>query len=79
MREFFIDINYKIIPANFRPYKLLVISGLPESIEKTKLLVFVSLIYLDNIIYDKLFNYLVENFNLMPNIIHTDFEKAFHI
>lgn len=34
---------------------------------------------MDHIIYDKMFNYLVENYNFFPNIIHTDFENAFQL
>ena len=77
-KEFFLDITFKIIPHNFKPYKLLVISRLPENSKYPVLLIFILLKYLDNIIYDKIFNYLYENFNFFPNIIHTDFEILFN-
>ena len=35
--------------------------------------------YLDVISYDKLFNYLYENFNFLPKYIHSDCEKALHL
>ena len=73
------DITYKIIPYNYQPYKLLVLSGLPENSNKPKLLLFILLKYQDNIIYDKIMNYMVENMNFFPLIIHTEFERAFNL
>lgn len=72
-------ITYRIIPSNYRPYKLLVLSGLPENLNKPKLLLFILLEYQYNIIYDKVMNYMVENMNFFLLIIHTDFERAFNL
>ena len=33
--------------------------------------------YLDNIGYNRTFNYLNENYKFLPKILHTDFEAAF--
>ena len=33
--------------------------------------------YLDNIGYNRIFNYLNENYKFLPKILHTDFETAF--
>ena len=37
---------------------------------------FILLKYMDEFSYNKIFNYLYENFNFKPMIIHTDFEKS---
>ena len=35
--------------------------------------------HLDNVCYERIFNYLHENFNFAPKIIHTDYEKALQL
>ena len=77
--EFFLDSTFKIIPRNLRPYKLLILSGIPKKIKTPIMLIFVFIKYLDNISYNKLFNYLNENFKFKPDIIHSDYEKALHL
>ena len=67
------------MPKNFRHYKLLVIAGLPNNYDKPTLIIIILLKYQDNECYNKIFNYLVENFNFLPEIIHTDFEKSFYL
>ena len=57
----------------------MVILGLPENEQSPILLIFILLKYLDHIIYVKIFNYLVENYNFFPDIIHTDFENALQL
>ncbi len=32
--------------------------------------------HLNNVRYERIFNYLHENFNFAPKIIHTDYERA---
>ena len=76
--EFFLDSTFKIVPKKFRPYKLLIISGLPINNKIPRLLTFVLIKYLDKYSYDKLFNFLHDNFGFMPEIIHTDFEKSLY-
>ena len=39
--EFFIELTFKIVPKNFRPYKLMVISGLPKTLNNPILLCFI--------------------------------------
>ena len=75
-KEFFLDITFKIIPKVFRPYKLLIISGISNNNENPQLMCFILLKYMDELSYNKIFNYLYENFNFKPMIIHTDFEKS---
>ena len=77
--EFFIDGTFKIIPAKYRPYKLIVLAGLPNNENKPKLICLILMKFLDAISYDKLFNYLCENFNFLPKYIHSDYEKALHL
>ena len=52
------DYTFKIVPKKFRPYKLMVISGIPLESNKPELLAFILIKYTDHIAYDKLFNYL---------------------
>ena len=75
------DVTFKITPLKFRPYKLLVIAGITEedNVKVTKILSFVMIKYLDNVCYDRIFNYLYENFSFKPKIIHTDYEKALQL
>ena len=77
-KEFFLDATYKIIPKHFRPYKLIVISGLSENVESPHLICFALLKYLDKESYNIFFNYLHDNFNFLPKILHTDFDKALY-
>ena len=72
--EFFIDTTFKVVPVKFRPYKLLVIAGLPMNKNKPILVCLVLMKYNDSKSYDKLITYLIDNFNFGPKIIH--FEKA---
>ena len=68
---------YKIIPANFRPHKLIVIAGLPlKRKEEPILIAFVIMKFIDNKALNILFNYLYENFEFQPKIIHTDLDKS---
>ena len=75
--EFFVDSNFKIIPFEFRPYKLFIIAGLEEE-EENKTIINCSILlkYADEYAYDKIFNYLYENFGFKPKIIMSDYEIA---
>ena len=70
------DTTFKVVPKNLRPYKLLVLVGLPKTLTFPIILRFILINFLDTIAHEKLFNYLNDNFNFKPSIIHTDFEKA---
>ena len=76
--EFFVDSTFKIIPFEFRPYKLFIIAGLAEEENKTIINCFILLKYADEYAYDKIFNYLYENFGFKPKIIMSDYELALH-
>jgi len=78
IKEYFLDITFKIIPKKFRPYKLMVIAGKENNAFNCKIILFILLKYLDKITYLRIFNYLIENMSFTPNIIHSDFEKAIH-
>ena len=74
--EFFIDITFTIFPKDFSPYKFMVISGISKNNDNPTLLCFILFKFMDECSYSKIFNYLYENFNFNPLIIHTDFEKS---
>jgi len=75
-REFFVDATYKIIPSNYHPYKLIVLSGLLEDKKKPQLICFILMKYIDAEAYNKLITYMNDMFNFQPNIIHSDFDIA---
>ena len=59
-----------------RPYKLLIISGIAKGEIKANSLCFILIKFFDSISYGRVFNYLFENYNFLPKILHTDYEKA---
>ena len=69
------DTTFKVVPKQLRPYKLLILIlvGLPKILAFHIILCFIFR-FLDNVVYKKLFNYLNDNFNFKPSIIHTYFE-----
>ena len=69
------DITFQIIPMHFHPYKLLIISRIDDN-KFSNIIIFILIKYLDNIAYERIFDYLYINFNFNPTIIHTDFDKA---
>ena len=38
--EFFLDTTFNIIPVKYRPYKFLVLAGLPKTTNKPKIMIF---------------------------------------
>lgn len=75
-KEFFLDITYNIIPRKFRPYKLLVISGMTTKINYPMSIIFILLKYTDLESINRIFNYMYDNFEFSPEIIHTIFDTA---
>ena len=75
IKEYFMDVTFQIIPKKFHPYKLLIISGIDDN-KISNIVLFILIKYLDNITYERIFDYIYINFNFNPDIIHTDFEKA---
>ena len=69
------DVTFQIIPKQFHPYKLLIISAIDEN-NFSSIILFILIKFLDKIAYERIFDYIYLNFNFDPNIIHTDFEKA---
>ena len=74
--EYFIDFTYKIIPKNFKPYKMMSIATIDYDNNTTILVGFVNLKYIDSQSILNVFKYLNENFNFNPKIIHSDFDNA---
>lgn len=70
---FFIDSTFKIIFPHYRPYKLLVLAGLPKNQRNSSLICFILIKYLDEISYDRLFDYLNQNYNFKSKFIMTGF------
>ena len=75
-KEYFIDVTFKIIPKKYRPYKLMTIASINYLENKTVLICFILLKFLDKISYYKIFQYLHENLSFNPTIIHTDYEGS---
>ena len=75
-KEFFVDTTFKIIPSRFRHYKLFVICGISIEDKIPKIFSMVLTKYTDNISYSKIFDYLYNNYNFKPKIIHNDFESS---
>ena len=72
--EFFIDSTFKIIPPQYRPYKLLEYSGIPKKEENPTLICFILIKFFDENAYARLFNFLIENYNFKPKFLMTDFD-----
>ena len=77
--EFFVDVTFKIIPKCYKPYKLLSLASIDNNNNKTKIICFVFIKYLDSITYERVFKYLNDNYKFNPRIIHSDFENAINV
>ena len=75
-KEYFLDVTFKIIHRIYHPYKLMTIVSLDIYSNKTVLICFVLLKFLDKTSYFKIFQYLHDNLFFDPIIIHTDFENS---
>lgn len=73
-KEYFIDVTFKIIPKIYRPYKLMTITSINYQENKTVLICFILLKFLNKISYYKILQYLHENLSFNPTIIHIDYE-----
>ena len=62
-KEIFMDTTFKVVPKKLRPYKLLVLVSLPKALAFPIILCFILIKFLETIAYEKLFNYLNDNFN----------------
>ena len=71
--NYFIDITYKIIPYNQKPYKLLTISGVNTNTNTTNLCCLIGLVYEDHISLYYTFKYLNQFFDFNPKICNIDF------
>ena len=77
--EYFCDITFKIIPKQYRPYKLLTIATLDNKKNKTILIGFVLFKYKDYKSFIKIFEYLNGNYNFDPLILHSDYENGINL
>ena len=76
-KEFFIDTTFRIVPRKSRPYKCMAISAIINS--NIKIYCFILYKFQDKINYQRIFTYLKENFNFIPNIVHTDYERPLYL
>ena len=65
--EFFVDVTFKTILKKFHPYKLLGLSGILKKENIPRIISFILLKYLAHNIYNRIFNYLYENFKFILN------------
>ena len=65
------DVTIQIIP------KLLILAAIDNNWQI--FLIFILIKYLDSIAYERIFNYLNNNFEFNPDIIHTYFEKEMQV
>ena len=65
------------MPRKFRPYKCMTISTIINS--NIKIYCFILYKFQDKINYQRIFSYLKENFNFVPNIVHTDYERPLYL
>ena len=77
-KTIFIDVTFKIIPSQFKSYKLFVLSGIHINNNKPKIIIFILTKYLNHISYAPIFNYLYlyENYGFKHKILHSDFEQG---
>ena len=64
------------MPVKFRPYKLFLLSCITNKGKKPKILTLVLTKYIDNISYNRIFNFLYESHGFKPKIVHSGFEQA---
>ena len=77
--EYFIDITFKIISKCYRPYKVMKIATLDNEHNKTILIGFVLFIYMDNILYLKIYKYLNEIYKFNLIIVYTNYERVIEL
>ena len=51
------DVTFQIIPKQFHPYKLLIISGIDDN-KISNIILFILIKYLDKIAYERIFDYI---------------------
>ena len=73
IKQFFIDITYKIIPNKFKPYKLLTIKGFDAKNLQIVLCGLVCIKYEDSQSLYYAFKYLKDFFKFTPKIVNIDF------
>jgi hypothetical protein len=76
IKNFFIDVTYKIILKNLHNYKLLTISGIDNNNNSTYLCALILLKYEDNITFIKIFKYLKEYYKFNPTIVNIDYSAS---
>ena len=76
-KEYFIDTTFRFIPKKIRPIKMMAVSSKDKN-NNTIICLFVFYKYQDKITYDRIFNFLKENYNFIPKIVHHDYEYALY-
>ena len=76
IKQYFIDLTYKIIPRKFKPYKMLTIKGFNTDTKQSVLCTLICIKYEDeNSIYYSM-KYLHDFYNFNPEIINIDYSIA---
>ena len=76
IKQYFIDLTYKIIPRKFKPYKMLTIKGFNTDTKQSVLCTLICIKYEDeNSIYYTM-KYLHDFYNFNPEIINIDYSIA---
>ena len=76
IKQFFIDITYKIIPNKYKPYKLLTIKGFNTKEFQILLCGLICIKYEDTKSLYYAFKYLKDFFNFNPKIVNIDFSLS---
>ena len=73
--EYFIDSTFKIMPKKYTNYKLMTITCINKKTNSTKICYFIAFKYQDVESYIRIFEYLKNNYNFSPKILHIDYEN----
>ena len=74
--NYFLDITCKVIPKNFKGYKLMTITSLDKISKNSFIAALILLKYEDYNSFVKIFKYLNEMYNFNPKVIHIDYSNA---
>ena len=76
VKQYFLDITYKIIPQKFKPYKMLTIKGFNTNTKQSVLCTLVCIKYEDEISIYYSMKYLHDFYHFNPEIINIDYSLA---
>ena len=76
IKNYFIDITYRIVPNTLNKYKLLTITGYDNTKYISYICCLALIKYEDTISFTKIFRYLNEMFNFNPLIVPIDYANS---